>query len=763
MNDFFNGKVQLTTGILLCLLLTGVLSSAATLPQWITANDGNVNRPNTWIAFRKDFYLTEKPVLATAQIAVDSKYWLWINGELAVFEGGLKRGPNPNDTYYDRIDLSPYLNAGVNQIALLLWYFGKDGFSHNDSGKAGLLFHLETDRSQLLSDSTWLSRIHPAYLDTGEPFPNWRLPESNIRFDANRDMNNWQLKDCATEYGFNPSKEIAPAGDQPWGNPVERPIPQWKDFGVKTAVTERISESDSSYKLTAHLPYNMQMTPIIEVFDSIGGHLIAIETDHTFAGGDTNLRAEYITRKGRQEYESQGWLNGQKIILRASHDVDIRSVKYRETGYDAEPDGQFYCDDDFFMRFWEKGLRTLYVNMRDTWFDCPDRERAQWWGDVVVLMGESFYTFSPSTHLLMKKAIRELIDWQRADSTLFSPVPAGNYSDELPAQMLASVGYYGFWNYYMHTGDTATLAYVYPGVKKYLGIWKQDSTGLTEYREGGWDWGDWGYDIDRRLLLAGWHYLALKGATEMAKVLGYQQDIKTYHHTMEQIKTAFNTCWNGSEYRHPAYPGKTDDRVHALAVLSGIAGREKYDRIFEVFKQQWNASPYMEKYVMEALFAMDKGEYALQRVKERFSPMINHPEHTTLFEGWDIGNKDFGGGTTNHAWSGGALTVIGQYVCGIYPIEAGYKTFRIAPNPVFHKASIAVPSVAGMIRSEFESSGKAFLLNISVPGNTTATVVLPPMNYKKILVNGKEYKNSLRFPAGNYRIECIIDKRTTTK
>jgi alpha-L-rhamnosidase len=30
---------------------------------------------------------------------------------MAVFEGGLKRGPNRTDTYYDEIDLRPFLTT----------------------------------------------------------------------------------------------------------------------------------------------------------------------------------------------------------------------------------------------------------------------------------------------------------------------------------------------------------------------------------------------------------------------------------------------------------------------------------------------------------------------------------------------------------------------------------------------------------------------------------------------------------------------------
>lgn len=529
---------------------------------------------------------------------------------------------------------------------------------------------------------------------------------------------------------------------------MERPIPFWKDFGVKKALVEKI-ETDTGIIYTASLPYNMQMTPVLEIEDNTGGSLIQIETDHLYGGSDTNLRAEYVTAKGYQEYESLGWLNGQKIIVKCPKGVVVNGISYRETGYDTDPVGKFSCDNDFFMRFWDKGLRTLYVNMRDTYFDCPDRERAQWWGDVVVLMGESFYTYSTSSHALMKKAILELVGWQRSDSTLFSPIPAGNYDGELPAQMLASVGEYGFWNYYMNTGDESILSEVYPRVKKYLGIWELDETGLTKYRSGGWSWGDWGDNIDIRLVLAGWHYLALQSTAKMADALGYEEDAKGYRLLMEKIKAGYNKCWDGISYRHPSYEKETDDRVQALAVISGIAEKDKYDQIYKVLQTQWHSSPYMEKYVMESLFQMGYGEYALERVQKRFGPMVDNPAYTTLFEGWEVGG--FGGGTTNHAWSGGALTVISQYLCGIAPIDPGYTFFKIEPNPAsFNSASITVPTVAGFIKSEFVKDTESFSLKISIPKKTKALVYLPKEYSKVISINNKKPSKKQRVVEDKY-------------
>jgi hypothetical protein len=491
----------------------------------------------------------------------------------------------------------------------------------------------------------------------------------------------------------------------------------------------------------------MQMTPVIDVTDSLGGSRIAIFTDHLTGGSDTNLRAEYITRKGRQRYESLGWLNGHYLILVVPPTLVVEGIRYRETGYDAAPLGRFSCDDDFYVRFWEKALRTLYVNARDTYFDCPDRERAQWWGDVVVLMGESFYTYSTEIHALSRKAIRELIGWQKGDGVLHSPIPSGSFDAELPGQMLASIGFYGFWNYYMNTGDKETIQEAYPGAKRYLSLWQLDETGLTAFRSGGWNWGDWGDNRDMRLIFAGWHYLALKGAERMAELLGYAEDAAAYRATMERVKSGYNRCWNGVAYRHPAYHDATDDRVQALAVISGIADEAKYESILTVLKSQYHASPYMEKYVMEALFIMGEGKYALERGKKRFSTMVNNDRYSTLFEGWDVGG--FGGGTVNHAWSGGALTVIAQYLCGIYPLEAGYRVFKVAPDPAsFQTAAIEIPSVAGIIRSEFVSTESEFVLKLSIPPHTEAVIYLPVADEKEVWVNDAPVK------AGKYQVEA---------
>jgi hypothetical protein len=100
--------------------VTPVSGQPARRASWISTMESQ-SATNSWLAYRKEADLSAVPAEAIARIAVDSQYWLWINEKPVVFEGGLKRGPNPEDTYYDEVDIGPYLKAGKNTVAVLVW------------------------------------------------------------------------------------------------------------------------------------------------------------------------------------------------------------------------------------------------------------------------------------------------------------------------------------------------------------------------------------------------------------------------------------------------------------------------------------------------------------------------------------------------------------------------------------------------------------------------------------------------------------------
>lgn len=720
----------------LILLIYTLHAKADSAPQWITAFE-NQNATNSWICFQKEINIKVVPARASARIAADSKYWLWINGKPVVLEGAVKRGPNPRDTYYDEVDIAPYLKSGHNVLSALVWYFGKEGFSYNPSGSGALLFDCKADEFTLKSDASWKSTMHPSYYTPLKPNPNFRLPESSIGFDARYDVAGWESGNNPSCKHWAAARIVGKEGDAPWNKLHHRVIPQWKDFGLKDYLSQTVRSGEVNDTLVCRLPYNAQVMPYMEV-DAAPGRLITILTDHYQGGSAYNVRAEYITKSGMQQYENKGWMNGENVYYVYPKDVKLSKVQFRETGYDTEFEGYFHCNDAFLNKMWDKSQRTLYVTMRDTYMDCPDRERAQWWGDEVNESGEAFYALSVSSHLLMKKGMYELIGWQRPTGEIYAPIPSSNYHTELPGQMLASIGYFGFWNYYLNTGDLQTIKDLYPGVKKYMNVWQKNADGTIKFRAGEWTWGDWGDNIDIKVLFNAWYYIALQGQYNMAVALGLNDEAEALAQEMKELKVAFNKVfWNGKEYRHPDYKLLTDDRIHALAVVSGLADKEKYPAILNVLKRSEHASPYMEKYVIEALFKMEQGKYGIERMKKRFAEMVNDPERSTLYEGWGIGPDGFPGGTTNHAWSGGGLTIMSQYVCGIYPTIPGYEEYTICPQPAGVKqAETLVPTVKGNIQVSFTDDAKAFTLNVSSPDGMKAIICLPTTS-KTISLNGE--------------------------
>ena len=695
---------------------------------WIVHPDADTVE-NQWLVFRKSFTIDRlpgNPVMA--DIATDSKYWLYINGELAVIEGALKRGPNPDDTYFDRVDIGPFLQQGENSIALLVWFFGRHGFSHNNSGLPGLYFSASLPGFAIHSDATWRVTRHPSFGKTGEPHPNFRLPESNILFDARADIAGWaEISHDDSRWAAAAEKGSPPLS--PWNQLVERPVPLWKDFGISHYENQRELDLPLIFTedtvIRARLPYNAQITPGF-VIVSPEGKKITIKTDNYSGGSAYNVRTEYITRSGHQEFETPGWMNGHLVHYHIPAGVEVHDLFYRETGYDTEFTGSFECDIDFFNELWIKSRRSLYINMRDTYMDCPDRERAQWWGDVTLQLEQAFYALDRQSDHLARKGILELINWQRQDSTIYSPVPAGNWHNELPMQMLASVGYYGFWNYFMYSGDTATIREVYPGVRRYLNVWKTGGDGLVVPRPGGWTWGDWGENRDMDLLFNLWYSLALKGFEKMALLLDEGADARWARETSEKLKKEFHKkFWTGEAYRHPGYQGETDDRAHALAVLSGIAPAGIYPPVREVLLAEYHASPYMEKYVLEALIRMGYTEDALDRMRNRYGPQVES-ELTTLWEGWGIGAEGFGGGTYNHGWSGGPLTLLSRYVAGLAPGAPGFSAILFKPRPGFlNSAKASTITRFGEAMVSFEIRPDGFRQEIKAPEEVRLVVAVP--------------------------------------
>ena len=698
---------------------------------------------NTWMCFRKSFNLTNVPAIVIANIAVDSKYWMYINNELVVFEGGVNRGPTRTTGYFDEIAIQPFLVEGENTIAILVWYWGNEGRNNLDSGKGGLLFQADMGTFTLNSNSSWKMKLHPAY-----GFVPFKINPAgilynyggwNIGFDARNDMPEWYLKEYDDSLWFTPTEKGIPP-TEPWNELWERPIPQWKNYGLKDYTNSALLPDVSDGNLiTAKLPYNAQITPYLKI-DAPQGLKIKIETDHYEVNGYYGQRTEYITKDGVQEFESLAWQNGECVFYDIPVGVKILELKYRETGYATEFAGSFKCNDDFYNLLFKKAVRTLYVCMRDNYMDCPDRERGQWIGDAAAMVPQTFYALDRNVDKLTLKCIREFINWQH--NNLLKGLVPGKHDSELAAQSLCAISNVGIMmTYYMNTGDLTSITQSYNAIKIYLDEWSIKEGGRINLRS---TWNGQGGNIDHELIETTWYYMALKSASIMAKLTGNTNDIADIQTKLDTIANNFDqNFWKGDAYRSKYF---SDDRANGLVLLSGLAGEDKWDAIISVLKKVKNARPFMEQYILEALFRIGRADNALERIKEQYTPMLSDSNCTTLWETFTPI------GTTNHGWTGAPITLFFRYIAGVNPVTPGYDTYAVLPQLCkLTNVSVIVPSIKGDINVSIAKEDLRYIINLKSPDGTTAIVGIPKNAFMQEAVTAIEANNTIIWKKGSYR------------
>lgn len=716
--------------------------------KWIWDKE-NLTEENVWMCFAKDITLKEIPEELVAHISADSKYWLYINGKTVVFEGNVKRGPDENSGYYDSIDIAPFLKEGKNRVCALVWFWDNEtSYSYNGSGQGGFLFEATGDGITVVSDKSWKVKRNSAFVDSPFYPPNYRLPEYSVYFDARKETNNWINEDFDCSAWEN-ATEHAVGGEGAYGKLYPRGIPFLKDYGLKNYENSDTYENYTVKKLfgekiTVDVPYNAQLTPYLKII-APAGKKIRITTENTLIGA---VSTTYITKEGEQEFEALGWFNGEHITYKIPRGVTVVSLKYRETGYDSSFCGDFRCDDEFLNSLWQKSLRTLYVTMRDNFMDCPDRERAQWWGDVTSEMIMTMYSMDSNSYLLYQKSVEAMLSHTDDTKVLQTVVPISGDYFELPVQQLA--GIVGFLTYYEYTGDMAFLQKVYAPSLDYLKLWEMSEDNLVVHREGSWDWPDWGKKADMTAIENAWVYYALSATEKMAELLEKDEDIPFITERKNTIAKGYQTLWTQQGFKSKDVR-KPDDRANALAVLSGLAQKEQYDTIADVLTSTRNSSPYMEYYVLEALCKMEKYEAAKSRIKDRYKDMMGE-DYSTLWEFWDSWR-----GTKNHAWSGGPLVIMSKHFAGITPLEEGYEKVRIDPQySLSERMSCTVPSVKGLITLDYEKLDGNYIINLTLPQNMKV-VLRVPLN-AVVNINSQPFYENGEYVNGNSNHSIEIEE-----
>jgi hypothetical protein len=491
-----------------------------------------------------------------------------------------------------------------------------------------------------------------------------------------------------------------------------------KDYGLKRYVglSAKLPHSeDSDWQLICQLPYNCQFQPWIKL-KGIDGKIIRINSTNPLVINLVKTET-YTTKAGLQVFEAGNWISGESVIYTIPAGVTVEKVQYRETGFNTKLAGSFECNDNDYNILWKKAARTAYLCMRDHFYDCPDRERLEFWGDGTPELGECFYAFDSTSHILCKDLV-------------LKPLQKGFY----PGQQLEFLGKYGLWFYYMQTGDLNSLRSVYEQTKNFL---------FYTYRYNNREqWFDWGINPkDNAVIEKCFMYIDLGILKKMAVVTKHESDIRIIEAKLDSIKNTFDRdYWKESYYRSDNVTSP-DDRANAMAINAGLADSSKWELIYDnVLSQAAYSSNFFDRWVFEALCKMGKQEYALLRMYNRYKTMIPC-SFTTLWEHYDRlwGDSFDPGSSLNHGWNPPIIN-LSQTITGIAPEEPGWGTFHIFPKEAFlNKIKAIIPTVKGNIQVKMEKDSIQYMLSVFSPSKTKMIVGIPRKSFlklKTIKVNG---------------------------
>lgn len=698
---------------------------------------------DSYVAFRKTFTLEQAVPTATAFISAADKYVLWVNGELVVLDGSLKRGPTPYDSYYDTVELTN-LKQGENTIALLVAFNGRSGDGSivpvlvdeegDEYTQAGLIFELDAGGTTICSDSSWKAARHTGYknrVTAGADYPGYSqssmLAERNVYFDARDDLGDFMAE------GYNDSEwedatPVSKAGDLPFGDLYSAMIQPIRfqdivDFSNSADYVGTPLTQDTT--LVLDLPGNIQFTPYFELEAPAGKKLTFYTDTYTDKQELPNFKDTYVTADGAQCYENYPWRSGSKLIIEAEAGVTFTRLGYRASGFNGEQVGSFTSSDPGLDQLWQESLNTLAICMRDTYMDCPERERGPYMGDASNEIDAALYSYDQGGLDLTKKAILACVAWTRTDGAIPSRAPSVK-PQEIPNQSLIFMT--SVYHYWLHSGDRETAEAYCNAFLNYLRLVEMEN-GLPVYRDGSWMWDDWGDRIDTQLLQTGIYYYALNVTKSLADDLGITEGTEFLAERMDSMRENWRAVYYTEEGFKSPDSKYVDDRANAMLALSGLAGEEDWPLITDVIMSTYQASPFIEKYVLEALCVMGRIDLALQRMRDRYAPMLKD-EYDTLWETFD-GET----GTVNHGWTAAPLYILSKYAAGIRPTQAGFEAYEIAPGNELDSFHCTVWTPKGEITAELETAAAEKTLTVTAI-DAAGTILVPEGMGTDLIVSG---------------------------
>lgn len=535
------------------------------------------------------------------------------------------------------------------------------------------------------------------------------------------------------------------AGEAPLTLPSGEQVDLVLDLGVLTTAFPHLATSGGAgsvvrltYAEALRLPWDTPGAKLLgkkQSLANLASHFADENTGWTFdRRGQVTGWCDIWEPAGRDEiFEPLHWRAFRYVGLRITvgpEPLTLRAVAQRFTAYPYRVAATFASSDPALDRIWTVGLHTMRMCSHETFEDCPHYEQMQYAGDTMITSQLALFTTGDGR--LSRQALYHF-DWSR--------LPEGLTQSRYPSRLVQVIPAWSIhWitnlrDYFLCTGDRATVADLLPGVRAVLDWYRRHAgpDGLPA-KLPFWnitDWCPWwprgvvpGADSSATCIHSAQFINALDEAAWLVRHLGRPAEAEALTAEAAALRrTAHDLFWSETEGLYFDRPGgpEVSQYGNAWAIVAGLAGERERAIIMRRFPNDAKLAP-------GSFFWWHTGFAALAKCG-RLDDLPQHlgPWHESVGYGLStFVEENSYWRSLCHAWSAHPVLEFQQRILGVTAAEPGFARIALVPHRcglTHARGSVCTPR--GLVEVAWQVAHGRFTLKASVPDGTPIDVVLP--------------------------------------
>lgn len=717
--------------------------------------------------YRKEFKMNKQVKSAKAYISGIGYYELFING-IRVGDHVLDPGwTNYKKTIlYVAHDVSKYFQQGPNAIGVMLgrgnygmlavdhWgFYTKGGYIGQPKLKCRFkITYADGSEEDIVSDLSWKVIGGPILYD---------CPHMGELYDATKEIEGWSRP------GLDDSKwEKVQSAPSPGGElkaQLCEPIRIVKTFkAVKAEKRGWVFWADAGTNLAGWIRLRVNAPKGTRIGIYYGEN--EDPQDHGQPGGYQQMA--YIAKGMKDEiaechfsYKGFRYVN----IVGYPGKLTADDIEVCQVNTDVTAAGSFASSDSTLNAIHRICNRSMISNLHSIPTDCPHREKNGWMGDAVTGMEYGMANYDLAA--LMTKFTRDMFDTQDSVGRMSTIAPDNQYTKGR-STLWPSACVHVPWYMYNYYGDTRLFEIYWEKMKQFTqGAWKYNEVKgkpgiftdvLADWCSPHGNIGDEGPEVYSTMNFC----LVLKRLSKMAEILGKKKDAEDYKKQAEQVREAiYKNCFDEKQVLFRGLkPSDYRQGPNAMALQYGIVKPEHQKQVLDWLIHDITINRenhfYGGIFTGHALWELmpQSGnselayEVAINKTYPGYGFMLENGA-TTVWENWENKNSHM------HHFMGFVDNFLIRNIAGINSNadHPGFEVIDVEPKffaGISH-AEATCHSIHGLITVDWKKlESQNFILNIKVPANCTANIILPEFVHE-IAVNGVQQKmNSLQI-SGN--------------